>query len=162
MKAVISDTSPISYLARIGALEVLPALFGEILVPFTVLAELRHPQAPQELNEWQSTVPQWIRVCRPLQLLGGLNLDAGETEAISLAKEHAGSLLIIDEIKGRNIAVSRGLLVIGTLGVIEEADRKGLLEFESSLQRLRATNFRVSAVIAEEIISRVKARKKKG
>ena len=132
------------------------------MVPPAVLMELQHPQAPRELTDWRHNAPKWIRECRPQQMLLGLNLDIGETEAISLAIEHADSLLIIDEVKGRSIAARHGILVIGTLGLIEEADRRGLLDFEATLQKLRTTNFRVNDKLVRPMVARVQARKMKG
>jgi len=39
MSAVVSDTSPINYLIRLGEIELLPLLFGEVLIPPAVLQE---------------------------------------------------------------------------------------------------------------------------
>ena len=46
------------------------------------------------------------------------------------------------------------LLVTGTLGVLAEAHRAGLLNFEAALARLRQTNFYLSA----ELVDRVRKR----
>ncbi|MDB6119564.1 MAG: hypothetical protein JWO08_3345 [Verrucomicrobiaceae bacterium] len=64
-------------------------------------------------------------VGRPQRLLTGLNLDAGETEAISLASEETGALLIMDERKGRRVAAGLGILVAGMLNILEEASPQG-------------------------------------
>lgn len=159
MKAVISDTSPINYLVRIGEIEVLPAIFGTVLVPPAVIAELKHPQAPPELQAWIQNPPAWLQVCPPHQVLSGLDLDLGETEAISLAKEHTDSLLIIDEMKGRSVAAHHGILIIGTLGILEEADRRGLLTFADAEKKLRATNFRLNRNVLAQLLKRIRARK---
>jgi len=55
-------------------------------------------------------------------------LDKGEATAISLAAEHKHSLLIIDEIKGRNVAKEMGISVIGSLGVLIAAKNKGHIQ----------------------------------
>ncbi len=161
MKAVISDTSPISYLVRIGEIGVLPAIFGEVLIPPAVLKELRHPKAFSELRHWAQHLPEWIRECPPQHLLPDLDLDPGETEAISLAKEHAGALLIIDEMKGRSVATHHDILITGTLGLLEEADRRGLLDFEIAVEKLRTTNFRMNAKMVQQMLERARARKSK-
>jgi predicted nucleic acid-binding protein len=51
MSAVVSDTSPINYLIRIGEIDLLPQLFGEILIPPAVLQELQHAGAPLAVRE---------------------------------------------------------------------------------------------------------------
>ncbi len=159
MKAVISDTSPLSYLLLIGEIEILPELFGAVIVPSCVLKELQHPKAPPEVRQWAQRPPEWLRESSPLYLLTDLDLDPGETEAISLAKEHAGSLLIIDEVKGRAAAALHGILITGTLGILEEASRRNLLDFEDVVKKLTATNFRASKSILAAALARVRKSK---
>jgi predicted nucleic acid-binding protein len=47
----VSDTSPICYLVLIGEIEILPKLFGRVLVPQAVLAELRNEDAPEPVGD---------------------------------------------------------------------------------------------------------------
>ena len=61
MSAVVSDTSPINYLIRIGEIDLLPKLFGEVLIPPAVLQELQHAggledyQAhPEDGSPWET------------------------------------------------------------------------------------------------------------
>jgi len=46
MAVVISDTSPINYLVLIGEIDVLPRLYGKVLIPDAVLSELRDAGSP--------------------------------------------------------------------------------------------------------------------
>jgi predicted nucleic acid-binding protein len=50
MTIVVADTGPLNYLHIIGQLEILPALYGEVLVPPAVLREMMHPHAPPGLR----------------------------------------------------------------------------------------------------------------
>ena len=86
--------------------------------------------------------------------------DVGETEAISLASEEAGSLLLIDERKGRRVAVGLGILVAGTLNILEEADRMNLVNFEDALDKLRKTTFRMNEEVVAAVVERVRLRKR--
>ena len=70
---VVSNTSPVNYLVLIDLQDVLPALFGRVLVPNAVLQELRSPAAPPQVKNW---------------------LDAGEREAIALAQSAGASLVL--------------------------------------------------------------------
>ncbi|MDZ4286399.1 MAG: hypothetical protein U0984_00480 [Prosthecobacter sp.] len=159
MSAVISDTSPINYLVLIGEIEVLPKIFQRIVIGPAVLQELRHPRAPAQVRAWAQQPPSWVRQSSPRHLLTDLDLDIGETEAISLAKEEAGSLLIIDERKGRRVAASLGILVAGTLNILEEADRGNLLSFEVAVDKLSKTNFRMNEEVLADIFERIRLRK---
>lgn len=160
MTTVVSDTSPINYLCLIGQIEVLRSLFTEVLIPPGVLKELQHPSAPKAVVDWLSALPDWIRVQAPTVLQSELNLDPGETEAISLALELHVPAIIIDEASGRRAAQSRGLRPLGTLAILVSADMRGLLDLEDALNRLRETNFHVPPATIEALIRDARNRKR--
>jgi len=60
-------------------------------------------------------------------------------------------VVLIDEQAGRQEAVRRGLKVAGTLSVLDEADRAGLVIFDNAITELRKTSFRVSQAVLSEI-----------
>ena len=62
---VVSDTSPLNYLVLIGAEQVLPSLFGRVLAPPEVLAEMHHAKAPPQVSDWAQRPPAWLEVCSP-------------------------------------------------------------------------------------------------
>ncbi len=116
---VIADTSPLNYLVLIEQADVLPILFGKIVIPPSVLAELRHARAPQAVVEWIASAPPWLVVERNIPSLPGpmTDLDLGEREALALALAHQpDALLLIDEEKGREEAERRKVQTTGTLG----------------------------------------------
>jgi predicted nucleic acid-binding protein len=115
MSAVVADTSPLNYLLLIGEVEVLPALFGEIIIPAAVMAEFQHPNAPSQVAQWGAAPPGWARVMSAAMLDPDIRLGAGETEAISLAVELGLAAVLMDERKGRAAAEARGLIAVGTL-----------------------------------------------
>ena len=78
-------------------------------------------------------------------------LDLGESQAIALASELGGAVVLIDELAGRQEATRRGLKVAGTLSVLDDADRAGLVKFDEAIARLRKTSFRVSQAVLAEI-----------
>lgn len=159
MSAVVSDTSPINYLIRVGEIELLPLLFGEVLIPPAVLQELLDAGAPTAVREWASQIPGWARVRAPVVVDRALDLGRGEMEAIALAKEIGDTLLLMDERKGRRKAVENGLRTAGTLNILEEGAMRGLLDFEQTVARLRATNFRVKNSVLAEFLARARARR---
>lgn len=72
-----------------------------------------------------------------------LNLDAGEIEAICLAREINAAIVLIDDRAGRRAATRYGLAVIGTIGLLEQAARRGILDLPQVIDRLRQTNARL-------------------
>ena len=128
---IVSNTSPIINLACIGRLELLPALFGEIIIPDAVFHEIAvaDPNAPGASDV--RTAP-WIRrrpvVNRPLAASLRLELDPGEAEAIACAVEANAKLLLIDERRGRLVALRLGLATTGLMGLLLLARKKGLIE----------------------------------
>src|SRR5947207_8964176 len=102
---VIADTGPVNYLILIGEIEVLPALYGRILIPSSVWEELKEPRAPTAVRSWITRPPAWLETRTPVQApdaaLAAASLDAGERDAILLAEELGAAQLIIDELQGR-------------------------------------------------------------
>ena len=152
---VVADASPLIYLSRVGVLEVLAELFGEVMVPRAVWAEVvdRRPSAPG-LDVLTSA--HWIRVVDTELAVTDLGLDAGETAAIQLALTLRAELLLIDERLGRRVAVARGITVRGTLGVLVQARRAGALPaLRPVLERLVAEGFRISPALLREALAAV-------
>ena len=159
MTTVVSDTSPINYLCLIAAVDVLSKLFAQVLIPPTVLAELRHPRAPQAVATWLAHPPDWVVVRPPLEVRTDVGLDPGETEAISLALELNIPAILMDERRGRLAAEKCGISAVGTLNILEVADMRGLLVFENAIARLRRTSFRVNDAFIDALIAKIRARK---
>lgn len=151
---VVADTSPINYLILIGQIELLPRLYTRILIPAAVLAELNHRLAPKPVQEWASNAPRWFEVLTPKTNLRLDQLDLGESEAIALAVEMHADVLLIDDLAGRQEAVRRGLRVAGTLSILDDADKAGLVNFDEAIAQLRKTSFRVSEAVVSEIMQR--------
>jgi len=148
---VVSDTSPLNYVILTGSVHVLPAIFGRVYAPSAVIKELSHPMSPEAVRAWASSPPEWLRDQVPTHIDPSLKLGVGETAAISLAVELKADRVLIDERKGYKAALQRGLNAITTLGLLEEASHRGLIDFEKTLERLdKETTFYVTAdVIAE-------------
>jgi predicted nucleic acid-binding protein len=162
---VVADTSPLNYLVLIGEAEVLPRLYGEVVIPQAVLLELQHTAAPRAAADWIAAPPPWLIVDRtrpPISSLGE-DLDPGEREAIALAHGMEGDvLLLIDDAKGREVAERLKIETTGTLGVLDAAAGKGLLNLPAALQRLQSTNFHVNSRLIQFLLDRDDRRKAGG
>jgi predicted nucleic acid-binding protein len=153
---VVSNTSPLCYLVLIGHEEILKKLYGNILVTQTVIAELRHPDAPPAIRVWVSSLPDWIRVhSDPPDTDETLaTLDPGERTTIRLAEQLHADVVLLDELAARTLAARRGLKVAGVLGVLRDASDAGLLDLSSALTALRRTNFRVTPELLRSLYAR--------
>jgi predicted nucleic acid-binding protein len=153
---VIADTTPLNYLVLIDRVEILPQLYGRVLIPPAVWQELQPPETPEAVRGWLARKPAWLEI-RGVQkssdpALG--NLGAGEREAIALAEEFRADLLILDDQAARRAAARRNLTVIGTLGVLVEAAGRGLADFPNAIARLQQTTFYVSPEVLEPLLRR--------
>ncbi|MEW5935445.1 MAG: DUF3368 domain-containing protein [Bacillota bacterium] len=127
---MVSDSSPLINLARIGMLWLLRELFGEILVPDAVWEEVVVDGAGQP-GAGEVGAAAWIRkrsvANRPLVSVLRRDLGPGEAEAIALALEAGARLLLMDERAGREAARHLGVSCAGLLAVLVEAKRRGLI-----------------------------------
>ena len=161
MPLIVADTSPLFYLARLNLLSVLRELYGEIHIPFTVWTEtlagrIRHPLLLPQFHTARDSGWLVISPNSPPILLPEIDgLDAGERDALALAKFLHADLILMDERFGRSAAGKIGLSFIGTLGVLAAAKRAGLIPFlKPVFCRLRAeTNFRFSIALENAILT---------
>ncbi|MEC4815378.1 MAG: DUF3368 domain-containing protein [Scytonema sp. PMC 1069.18] len=157
--AVVSDTSPLCYLVLIDLIDLLPELYGKVMIPQAVLNELSVPQAPEAVQAWIAQPPAWLEVQsveNPLDV-ELIQLDLGEQEAIALAEQLGADLIIVDDRDARRIALQRGLNVIGLLGILGIATQQNLINFSLAIGRLQQTTFRPSPVLIESLLERFRA-----
>lgn len=156
---VIADTSPLNYLILIDAVELLPRLYQQIILPQAAWDELKHPGAPGPVFQWANALPVWMEVksapnaAHPDPSL--VALGSGEREAITLAELYRTEtevLLLLDEGAARRQAAIRQINATGILGVLKSAAKHGWIDLAEAFARLRQTNFRVSAKLLQELL----------
>ena len=155
MRLVIADTSPINYILLIGHIDILPVLFGKVILPAAVCDELGHPKAPLVVKNWIAVPPPWVDVRQTSHLHDAslAKLDAGEEAAIALAVELHADLLLMDDEEGVMAARRKGLEVIGTLGVLSRASQRRLLNLADAFDRVKRTNFRFKQGIMDQFLA---------
>lgn len=152
---VVADSSPLVYLSRIGRLDVLAAVYGRIVIPARVWAEVveARPGAPGVDRLVDAT---WLEVDSRVLPVDDLGLDPGETAAILLAEALGAELLLIDERAGREVARARGLGIRGTLGALVQARQMDLIPaLRPVLTELIDEGFRLAPELAVEALKRV-------
>jgi uncharacterized protein len=97
------------------------------------------PAVREELSSSHPLLPPWIQV-KTVQNQDRVReyartVDAGEAEAIELARELRADRLLMDERKGRRLALQEGVPVIGLLGVTLLAKRHRLIPSARELLR---------------------------
>ena len=129
MPKVISNTSPLLYLYRVGGIEWLPKLFDEVWTPEAVKKELLAGQS-KGYDVPDPTKYDWIRIVNPKSMPSewlALDLGAGELAAMALVLENPQNIILLDDRLARRTAIAAGLQVWGTLKVLLEAKSQGLV-----------------------------------
>jgi predicted nucleic acid-binding protein len=147
---VVADSSPLIVLINIGHIDVLPRLFGQVVIPPEISAELHQPNRPRAVHEFIASGPIWLLERTPAAIEPIPALHAGELAAINLAQELKADLLLIDEIRGRQAAADRHIPFTGTIGVLELAADQGLLDLQGAFARLKETDFWISHELLDE------------
>ena len=129
---VVSNSSPLVALARIGRLTLLASFYKRILIPVEVQHEVTVagrglPGAEEVRNaNWIEVISRRAPV-QPSLAQACQNLGAGERAAILLAKSLEADLVLLDDWKARRVAQDAGLSVVGCLGILEAGARRGLV-----------------------------------
>jgi predicted nucleic acid-binding protein len=154
---IVSNTSPITNLAGIGQLDLLHLLYGNITIPQSVYNEMagisKTVPGTLEVQSLSWIIAQSVIDSTQVEALR-TTLDQGEAEAIALALELNAELLIIDEKPGRAIAKQLGINIVGVLGVLLEAKRRGFITTVKPLmdQLTNQLAFRVSQQLYEAVL----------
>ena len=147
MPEVICNTSPLQYLYQVELLHLLPALAGNIVVPVAVATELSTGRAAG-VSLPDPTTLGWITIRRPANTAAFpliTDLGPGEAEVLLPALESRDAIVVLDDALARRAATMLGLRVTGTLGLLLDAKRAGLIPAVGPvLDQLQALHFRVA------------------
>ena len=138
--SVISNSTPLIAFIKKNELTLLQNLFDEIIIPRAVYNEIIN--IPKGLNQEKKVLDEeinknWILI-KDVKVLKfpELNLGKGETEALNLCLTLNNPLLLIDEKKSRNIAISLNIDILGTLGILAIMKKKGIKNEQQLLENL--------------------------
>jgi hypothetical protein len=154
--SAISNTSPLLYLHRLGTLDWLRSLFAEVWVPQAVVNEL------DEGRRRGFDVPTvsdlaWCTVMKsnttPSEWLS-LDLGPGELGALALALENPERVVLLDDSLARRTATAAGLRAMGTLGILLEVKKLGLIpKIEPYVDRLAVAGMWLSPEIKRRVLA---------
>jgi len=158
MHSIVSDTTTLIILGKFGRYDLLENLFSKIYIPQEVIKEIgiKSDGVYETIEKNRLFETKEIKDMALFTLLDGI-LDRGESEAIVLAKE-LELILLIDEKKGRTVAKSMGLDIIGLLGVLILNVKKSCLSKKEAvvvLEEIKALKFRVSQKLEESFLEMI-------
>jgi len=137
---VVSDSTPLIHLAKAGQIETLFSLYKEILITNEVYREVvveGNLLEKEDAGVVQNYVGSRIHVKNPKSssqhLVEKYLIHRGEADSIQLALETGAQLILMNERDGRNATKSEGLRVKGSIGVLFDALKAGLINEEEAL-----------------------------
>lgn len=152
----VTDTTVLLFLYRIERLDLLQALFREVLVPASVVAEIANAR---RLGHDVPALPEyaWLRRSSPDHVPPAwlaMDLGPGELGAMALARESEGGVLLLDDRRAKRVAEAAGLETWGTLSVLLEAKRAGHVERIAPLiERLIAVGMWLSTDVRDGVLA---------
>lgn len=156
---VVSDTSPIANLIVIRQLPLLHQLFNEVIIPEKVHEEI---MALGNFSIYMGDYEKagWIQIksATDIRMVNRFEetLDAGEAEAIALAKTMHADVLLIDELKGRKVTQQESIRYMGLLGALILAKQKSLISAVKPIvdELIYKADFRISDTLYNKILEK--------
>ena len=160
---MISDTTPLISLLKINRLNLLEKLFGSVQIPKGVFAELT--DNPKFIVE-----AEIISNCSFIQVIDQIDesyvsllrrstgLDLGENEAIYLSDTKKADLLLMDEVRGREVATRMGIKIMGTIGILGLAYEDSIIshqEIKNAIDVLRDSGRHISERLYEQLLNMI-------
>ena len=150
---VIADASPLITLATCNSLEILNVLFSDVVVSNIVFSEVSRPSKPFSKNLISFLENRIEPVSIDNSRFKTKSLDAGEISSFELYEKLSADLLLIDERKGRKIAKENHFNIIGSLGVLIQAKRKGLIpQLKPKIEILRSSRIHFNDSLLDEAL----------
>lgn len=155
-KLVIADAGPLIAFARLRQIGLLPQIFGRVLVTEMVFAECAgRADFPESALIREAVSRKQLELCASPDFSAfAQKIDAGEASAIAVAID-CGCGVLMDDKAGRKMAANAGVPVIGTVGVLVLAKRKGLVPLvKPQLEKLAASGYFLGAeIIAAALVA---------
>ncbi len=155
MPEAISNTSPLLYLYRIGAIDWLPKLFNDVWIPQAVFDEFQVGQQ-KGYDVPKPSDYAWLHIVNPRATPSewlSLDLGPGELAAMALALENPTRIVLLDDLLARRTAQAAGLTVWGTLKILLEGKAQGVTDkIAPWINRLSQAGLWLSDEVQQQIL----------
>ena len=157
MMIVVSNTTPLIGLASIRRFDILRSLFGNLIIAQAVYGESVLQGQEEGGAKKDVTNAEWISIAQVSDRLAVEvlldEMDIGEAETIVLAAEIKADWVLMDEKKGRRKLSQIGIPKIGTVGILLEAKRRGLIpSVKPELEKLHRQGFSISQFVIASVL----------
>ena len=153
LRPVVSNTTPLITLGEIGLLDVLRQLYGTVGIPPIVLAEYQHGRAAHPQRPDLRGVSRMTVQPVPTDPLVPMSLDAGERDAIALARAQQASRILLDDRAARAVATRLNLTVTGSAGVLLAAKQLGIISLvKPYLDLMVAQGRHIGPIVYEQVV----------
>lgn len=128
MRKIISNTTPILSLLKIGKLDLLHKMYSKVIIPKAVFEEIENGKDKSYYADLSKI--DWIDIIEISNVDSRsffVDLDDGEAEVLVLAKELKADLVIMDELMGRRFAKQLNYNLTGTIGVLLKAKENRII-----------------------------------
>lgn len=150
---LVADASALIALSACDSLRLLDALFGNVIVPEAVFFEVAGTNKPQSarLHSYLQGKVRTVNMQNFVYL--DAFADAGETQAMLLYKEVAADYLLIDDKRGRKVAKINQIKTVGSLGVLLQAKRAGLIpQIAPLIEQITASPVFIGAGLIQTVL----------
>jgi predicted nucleic acid-binding protein len=152
----VVNASPLILLGKIGRVALLSELSDELIVPDVVAREIRaKPEGERIISDVASLAGvRFEAEVATSSEIAAWNLGRGESQVIALVEASPRSRGVLDDLEGRRCAQSLGLPLIGTLGVVLRAKRKGVIDMARPvIEHLRRVGLYASDSLIEQALA---------
>ncbi|HNB53869.1 MAG TPA: DUF3368 domain-containing protein [Anaerolineales bacterium] len=156
MSLWVADAGPLIFLAKLNRLDLLTRTGDNFCLPQAVMVEI-HAKSDEACRRVEVATHTWLKIQtvknrEAVELLLA-DLDLGESEVITLAREIKADKVLINDLDARRFARRVGLSMIGTVGILLAARLRGdIPSLKDELERLQEYGFRISKPLLEEVL----------
>lgn len=156
--AAVVNASPLIFLSRAGLTDLLKQAGSTIIVPSPVAEEIKQ-RGVNDPTAQALTNNEWLLILDALSIppnIQAWDLGAGESSVLTHAYNNVGMIAVIDDLCARRCAVTLNIPVIGTLGLVLIAKKRGVIPLARPvMDKLRQTGMYLSNATMNQALALV-------